>query len=94
MYTAHESRVVVLRFYELNGDWLRFSMSWKLFCSSGMQTLFFGRENLNSPKYVCVRRLLNDPLKLERRNGLMMIMMRMIIILTMNECDVHNDDEE
>ena len=88
--------MVVLRFYELNGDWLRFSTSWKSFCGSGMQTLFFGGENLDSRKYmyVCVRRLLNDPLKLERRNGLMMIMMMMIIILTMNECDVHNDDEE
>ena len=29
----------------------------KSFCRSGTQTLFFGGENLDSRKYVCVRRL-------------------------------------
>ena len=34
----------------------------KSFCRSGTQTLFFGGENLDSRKYVCVRRLRSDSL--------------------------------
>ena len=46
---------VILR---ANGDWLRISTSRKSFCRSDTQTLFFSGEDLDSRKYVCVRRLL------------------------------------